>query len=50
MLTPSALARPTYRVGPVEGLGPRFVPLEVWAQQVDYIPGHYVLIDSIQVV
>jgi len=34
----------------VEDLGPLFVLLEVWAQQEDYIPGHYVLIDSIQVV
>ncbi|ADU50181.1 hypothetical protein Tmar_0056 [Thermaerobacter marianensis DSM 12885] len=40
----------TVQLGPVEDRGPRFVPLEVWAQQVDYIDGHYLLIDSIQVI
>lgn len=40
----------TVQLGPVEDRGPRFVPLEVWCQQVDFIDGHYVLIDSIQVI
>src|SRR5690606_5899980 len=39
----------TVQLGPVADLGPRFVDLEVWAQQPVYIPGHYVLVDSIQV-
>lgn len=39
----------TVQLGPVDDLGPRFVELEVWAQQPVYIPGHFVLVDSIQV-
>lgn len=40
----------TVQLGPVADRGPRFVPLEVWCQQTDWIDGHYVLIDSIQVI
>lgn len=37
-------------LGPCADRGVRFVLLEVWCQQVDFIDGHYLLLDSIQVI